>query len=249
MRATKAVQVAGSHVQTKGIQSEILTVGRIAKVDKRHGKIPWLSHVVIVWRTLVPNEVGESVPPAAKARKTETAIARKTVVGTELAREIERRTGIVIGIETETGIGTGTGTDIVVTTKTVKETGKIARVVLPAVRLEPVQQLHMMIVVFPLVPIFHGIATLLKLLMIALASVDGPQMMMCVRWIYRSSLNWPRDSLNEDLNGVPAKKATETNVVVEPPKKKAMIGPVMQIGVARSVIPLTMKIVERPLIR
>jgi hypothetical protein len=43
--------------------------------------------------------------------------------------------------------------------------------------------------------------------------------------------------------------ATETNVVVEPPKKKAMIGPAMQIGVARTVIPLTMNIVERLPIR
>jgi len=41
--------------------------------------------------------------------------------------------------------------------------------------------------------------------------------------------------------------AIETNVVVEPPKRRAMIGPAMQIGVARTVIPLTVKIVERPL--
>jgi hypothetical protein len=248
MRATKAVLVAGSHVLIKEILTEILTiVGRIAKADKRHGKILWLFRVVIVWRTPVPNEVGESVPPGVKARRIETAIVRKTVAGTELMREIERRTGIVIGIGI--GIGIVTVTDIAVTTRTARETGKIARVLLPAVRLEPVQQFHMMIVVFPLAPIFHGIATLLKLLMIALASGDDPQMMMCVLWIYRSSLSWPRSSLNEGPNGVPVKMAIETNVVVEPPKRRAMIGPAMQIGVARIVIHLTVKIVEHPLIR
>jgi len=107
-------------------------------------------------------------------------IVRKTVVGTELMREIERRTGIVIGTEIEIGTEIGTATAIVVMTRTARETGKIARVLLTAVRPEPVQQFRMMIVVFPVAPIFHGIATLLKLLMIALASGGGPQMMMCV---------------------------------------------------------------------
>jgi hypothetical protein len=107
----------------------------------------------------------------------------------------------------------------------------------------------MMIVVFPLALMFHGIAILLKPLMIALASGDGPQMMMCVPWTYRNSLSWPTSSLNEDQNGVPAKMAIETNVVVEPPKRRVMIGPAMQIGDARTVIPLTMKVVELLLIR
>jgi hypothetical protein len=43
--------------------------------------------------------------------------------------------------------------------------------------------------------------------------------------------------------------AIETNVAVERPKKRAMIGPVMQIGVERTVMPLTVKIVELLLIR
>jgi hypothetical protein len=113
-----------------------------------------------------------------KVRRIETVIVKKTVAGRELVKEIERRTGIVIGTGIE--IGTGTGTAIAIVVMIRRETGKIARVLLPAVRPELVHLFRMMIVVSPPAPIFHVIATLLKLLMIVLASGGGPQMMMCV---------------------------------------------------------------------
>jgi hypothetical protein len=140
MRATKVAQVVGSRVRIKEIPTEALTiVGWIAKADKRREKIRWLFHVVIAWRTLVPNEVWESVPPDVKARKT--VIVRKTAVGTEPMRETERRKGIVIGTEIgiETEIGTATVTGIVVMTRIARETGKIGRALLLAVRSGPVQ--------------------------------------------------------------------------------------------------------------
>jgi len=94
MRAMKAVQVAGSHtdIQTESeITIEILTVGQITKADMRHGKI--LFRVMMVWRTLAPNEVGESLHLAMKAMSM--VISPRRIFASELCRVV---TGMLTAI-------------------------------------------------------------------------------------------------------------------------------------------------------